>query len=411
MKLMHPISKLRTALKTRITPSSFVTTLAVVTTITLTDGALAQDVKAEMDSLLKPFRAIQPYIASQERFSDAGNREQISSLLYELRKNFHRLESVPSNYHSLPGFDENLRAVADLLDDSSRRFTEGKTSYSWWRLRKLPSDCFTCHATYKVAHHYSNAQVVDQALDPLNQGRFMLATRQFPEARTQFLKALENPENRFYFGEVLRSLLLISTRIDQDPSQGIATLRQALTTPNLPGEDAREVRQWIDQLSSWSTEKSTDSRRRTSLTVAFAEQLITGGAVSTPQRAQNDVALLRGTAILHQLLEQGAVKKEVRPQALYLLGFAYTKLPLFFSESWAEMYLERCIHEYPNSGTARRAFVTYRDQIVDDYTGTAGTEMPAEVKLHLEQLRRKAFGEADFKEVVALPHEQNATHL
>jgi hypothetical protein len=362
-------------------------------------SANAEEVRANMNQLLEPFRSIQPYIAAQERFMDPDASNEIADLIDDLRKNFHKLESVPSKYHKLPGFDENLQAVSDLLDDSSRRFAEGKRSYAWWRLRKLPSDCFTCHATYKVSSHYSNPAVVDESLDPLNKGRFLLATRQFAEAQGEFLKALQDPRNTIYYNEALRSLLLIATRIDKNPSEGIATLERALQTTRLPEDDAREVTQWLKELRSWAHEKPSASKN----SVAFAEQLITGGAVSSPMRPQNDVSLLRGTAILHQLLEQGALKKEVRPQALYLLGFAYTKLPLFFSESWAEMYLERCINEFPGSPNAKRAFSAYREHIVDDYTGTAGTEIPDEVQLHLQELRKKAFGEPDFKGVVQGP--------
>jgi hypothetical protein len=67
------------------------------------------------------------------------------------------------------------------------------------------------------------------------------------------------------------------------------------------------------------------------------------------------------------------------------------------------MYLERCIREFPGSANAKRSFAAYRDLILDDYTGTAGTEIPDEIKLHLEELRKKAYGETDFKGVVKAP--------
>jgi hypothetical protein len=210
---------------------------------------------------------------------------------------------------------------------------------------------------------------------------------------------LKDRDSRLYFNEALRSLLLISIRIEKDPLEGVATLQRVLNTSDLPEEDAREAKSWMKQLTAWSAEKPARARD----TVAFAEQLITTGATSSPTRMQDDVALLRGTAILHTQLEQGTIRKDARPRALYLLGFAYTKLPLFFSESWAEMYLERCIKEFPGTVTAKQAFSIYRDQIVDDYTGTAGTDIPAEVKLHLEELRKKAHGEPQFKGVVKAP--------
>jgi len=356
----------------------------------------AQEVKSEMNALLGPFRAIQPFIASQERFVDPKQRERVTEIIQDLRMNFHKLESLPSKYHALPGFDENVKAVADLLDDSSRRFNEGKTSYAWWRLRKLPSDCFTCHATYKVESRYSNAAVIDQSLDPLNRARFLLATRQFNEAQEAFLSVVKNSDYRINFNEALRSLVLITTRINRNPKEGAEQLREIARTTSLPDEDKRQALLWADELQAWSKE----SPKPALSAIRRAEQLIERGLKISPDAPTNDVALLRGTAILHQQLEEGTISRELRPRALYLLGFAYAKLPLFFSQSWAEMYLERCITEFPDSAVAKKAYAVYREQIIDDYTGTAGTDIPAEIKLHLEELHDKAYGLGKFSPIV-----------
>ncbi len=358
--------------------------------------AHAQEVKAGMNALLAPFKEIQPYIASEQRFLNPNNRDAVMRIIQDLRANFHKVEAIPSRYHSLPGFTENVRDVAELLDDSSRRFSEGKASYAWWRLRKLPADCFTCHATYKVTSHYSNLGVIDESLDPLNRARFLLATRQFSEAQVAFTAVLKSPEYKLYYDEALRSLVLITTRIDRNPAEGAEQLRTITRTADLPEEDAREALQWADELVAWGRE---DSAKRVG-SLKLAEQLIQRGSKTTPDTPQDDVSLLRGTAMLHQQLEDGKLPKEQRPRALYLLGFAYTKLPLFFSESWAEMYLERCIREYPGTNLAQKSYKTYREHILDDYTGTAGTDIPAEIRLHLEDLRTKAYGIGSFTPVV-----------
>jgi hypothetical protein len=370
--------------------------LLTCTTAFIATQAQAQEVKARMNSVLVPFKEIQPYIASENRFLDPSNHDTVMRIIQELRSNFHKLESIPSRYHSLPGFSENVRDVADLLDDTSRRFSEGKASYAWWRLRKLPTDCFTCHATYKVASHYSNLGAIDESLDPLSRARFLLATRQFSEAQEAFTVVLKSPEYKLDYNEALRSLVLITTRIDRNPAEGAERLRAIARTADLPEEDAREALQWADELAAWGRENT--AKRIGSL--QLAEQLIQRGSKTSLDSPQDDVSLLRGTAMLHQLLEDGKLPKEQRPRALYLLGYAYTKLPLFFSESWAEMYLERCIREYPGTNLAQKSYRTFREHILDDYTGTAGTEIPAEIKLHLEDLHNRAYGVAGFSPVV-----------
>jgi hypothetical protein len=371
--------------------------ILVTATIFSSGVALASDsIKGGMLSLLSAFRGIQPYLVDQDRFSDPDNRDDVSELIQELRKNFHKLEDIPSQYRNFPGFSENVRLVGDLLDDSSRRFSEGKVAYAWWRLRKLPTDCFSCHTTYKVSARYSNKDVVDQSLDALNRGRFLLATRQFSDAQATFLEALKDPEFRFNYDEILRSLLLITTRINKNPRDGITMFREILATSKLPEEDAREVQSWIGELSKWSDEKTPAARDQ----LAFGEKLITRGVALSPDTTPNDVALLRGTAILHEQLESSTLKPTQRSRALYLLGYAYLQLPMFFAEDWAEMYLERCINDFPATKDAQLAYRAYRDHLLDDYTGSAGTNMPAEIRLQLEDLRRKAYGEPTVGDMV-----------
>ncbi len=341
-----------------------------------------------MNALLAPLRGLEGYIADERKFADPRNAKTISDLLNSLRRNFHSLETVPSRYHSLDGFDLALKQVSDLLDDSSRRFSEGKTNYAWWRLRNLSSSCFACHATYKVSSSISAAEAIDPTLDLMQQARFMLATRQFAGAKEKLTEILKDPGYRFFHDEALRSLLLIETRIEKNPTNAIKLFQDILATSKLPEEDVHQVRIWIEGLKRWKPAPS-----ETTAQLLEGEQLILKGATKGIDFARDDVSLLRGTALLHQALEHGTLKPEQRSRALYLLGFAYDQMPLYFAESWTEMYLEQCIHEYPGSADAKRAYRTYREHIIDDFTGSGGTDIPDEVSLHLEDLRKKAFGE------------------
>jgi hypothetical protein len=361
--------------------------------LSLVEFASAEDLKHGMAGLLAPFKAIQPYIAAEERFINAANNDALLKIIRDLRSNFHRLERVSEKYRNLPGFIENINSVNDLLDDADRRFSEGKRAYAWWRLRKLPSDCFSCHATYKVDSTYSDVEVIAPDLDPLNRARFLLATRRFAAAQEAFKAVLQDPAYRAYFNEALRSILLIATRITSDPADGESLIRSIVKSSNLPGEDAREALEWADELHAWSLERPKNRRDNN---LQLAEALITQGATASPERLRNDVALLRGTAILHKALESNEMPPQKRPKALYLLGFAYSNLGSFFSEDWATTYLERCIIEFPGTDLSKKAFRLYREQVTDDYTGSGGTTIPAEIQLHLDELRKRAFNTALF---------------
>ena len=160
--------------------------LLLATLLSLTLPAIlsgAEEVQSSMQKLLTPLRALQPFLADEDKFTDSDNSNNIHQQLVALRRDFHSLERIPTRYKSQPGFQESVKNTAELLDDASRRFDEGRKEYAWWRLQRLPTDCFSCHATYKVSSHYSNTAMIDESLSPLERARFLMATRQFDEAK------------------------------------------------------------------------------------------------------------------------------------------------------------------------------------------------------------------------------------
>ena len=352
----------------------------------------AEEVRGSMRTLLTPLRELQPYMVDEVAFTDREHHDEVGALIQELRTNLHSIEGIPSRYQSLPGFQDNLKNLAELLDDASRRFSEGKTSYAWWRLQRVPTDCFTCHATYKVESHYSNEEVIAQSLKPLERARFLLATRQFSQAKEALLKILQDPSYSIHFSQVLRSLLLVETRVSKDPKEGGAVFKRILTSAPLPAEDASAVKRWIEGFSEWASAKPSKDNSG----LKAGERLILAGAARGIDFRQDEVALLRGTALVHDSIETQKLSLPQRRKALYLLGYAYTQLSQFFTEGWGKMYLEQCIHEFPNTLESKWAFSIYRESVVNDFTGSGGSHLPDEVKLHLEDLRQQAFGEPVF---------------
>lgn len=379
-------------MKKKSIPTLLILSSACLTTLlSLATEVCGQDVKNEMTSLLAPLRKLQPFLVDGDKFAAPENNDTILALLNQIRGDFHSLETIPSRFHRQPGFDSNVRQVASLLDDATRRFSEGKASYAWWRVRSLPGACFACHATYQVTTTYSNDAVIDPSLDVINKARFLLATRQFAAAQVELTKVLEDPAYRFYSAEALRSLLVVATRINKDPAKTIEIFKALVTKGTLAAEDTQEVERWLVALEAWKKEKSPPQT-----TLAVAEKLIVAGMSKGIDYNRDDVSLLRGTALLHVVLEREGVTPQERRRSLYLLGLSYTQLPMFFTDGWAEMYLEQCINEFPDTEDARRAFKAYKSAVVDEFTGSGGVHVTPEVQLRLDQLRQKAYGQPAF---------------
>jgi hypothetical protein len=81
-----------------------------------------------------------------------------------------------------------------------------------------------------------------------------------------------------------------------------------------------------------------------------------------------------------------------RSKALYLMGLAYSKLPLFFINELPEIYLERCIREAPGTSEAKKAFELYKDLVLVGYSGSGGTNVPSDVRLELQELHELSQG-------------------
>jgi hypothetical protein len=203
------------------------------------------------------------------------------------------------------------------------------------------------------------------------------------------LKVLADPTQRFDFEEALTSLLTVETRTSNNPQQAVKTLQKVLNSSALPEDDADQVRGWILSLELWAKEKSASTPASF---LVDGERLVSSGLAKRLDGRDDLVLLLRGTALLHKALESDSQKPDGRRHALYLLGAAYTRLPMFFAQSWSEMYLEQCISEFPGTPDAKNAFRVMKESITEEFTGSAGTSMPAEVRLRIEELRKKAFG-------------------
>jgi hypothetical protein len=357
--------------------------------------ALAQPelVKSEMQSLYEPLRELLPYLADQDRFSDNRNKSVIAKNLDTLRNGFHTVEAIPSRYQKMPGFTFAVVQLREILDDATSRFTQGKPEYAWWRSRVVPGACFACHATYNVKSVYNSQDIIDSSLPLMEQARFNLATRQFAEAEKALLKVLATPEQRINFGEALKSLLTVELRVYDDPPHTVQTLRQIQSSAKLPEDDLEELQRWIKTLSSQKKRIIPDQEL-----IKEGERLISAGLPTRMDDFHDTPLLLMGTTLLQRGLERSnPISDEERRKALLLLGSAYTQLPLYFAESWASLYLEQCINEFPGSREAKQAFKAYKEALVDQFTGSSGTNFPAEVTEKLDNLRKKAYAIPDFK--------------
>lgn len=358
-------------------------------------GGNDPQVKAQMHRAFAAYKELQRYLLSEEQFTKPENEETISKLLSDMRGGFRTVGAVPNIYRDEPGFESTLTVINDMLDDAINRFNEGKRGYAFWRLRKSSTYCVTCHTRYEVKVDFYPGESELSGLNEFQRAEYYLASRQFEKARSSYLAIAQSGDQRFERDDALRRILMIDTRVHPDPDRTIADFQKLQSNGKFSPAENEEISWWLKSLLRWKNES-----KGTLAPVAHAERLIQQGISSYDPLGgrMGEVELLRATALLHQALDQGKkLKPESRRQALYLLGVAYTKLPQFFVDDLPGLFLEQCIREFPNTEDARRAFKLYREVTILEYTGSSGTRVPDDVKLHLDELQALAYGVASFK--------------
>lgn len=350
-------------------------------------------IQKEMLRIFEPFQSLQVYLDSASAFEADKNEREIKSILGSLQEHFEHLRKDTPTYRKQLGFDMNVKLVSELLRDSIDRFESGRKSYAWWRLKKLPTQCISCHSTYKVDVQFSPEPIEAMPISGLAKAKFLLATRQYGPAKSQLLRVLDQTEDRLEASEALRKLLILLVRTKTPEAEAISLLEQVTAKAQLPEDEFAEVKNWIAELKYLAASVSQQPSSLDS-----AEQEIRRGINRDPRQDfdRNAVALLVGTGRIHQLVESSSLKGDEYARALYLLGLAYSELPLFFVNDWPELYLEQCIEQYPGSLSAQASYRLYRELVTQDFSGISGTRIPEDVVRHLDRLRTKAYSSASY---------------
>lgn len=352
----------------------------------------AQTIAEQMKTAYQNFKSLQIYLRDEESFSNPQNDKKIAAHLDQLKKSFHKADSVSSKYRSEAGFMQTLNVVNATLEDASSRFSAGKKDYALWRLRTLSNHCISCHTAHNARLPFDDKEDMPPGLNQAEQAEFLLSTRQFQKAKNLILKALTEKIPDYFKIQLLRNWLVVELRSAGDLKEAGETLTKLLPELNLPLSEQEEVTAWVSSLNRLAADKMPPTD------FISAEALMREALTDDPlNRRADPVLLLRATGLLHTILASKDLKGKDRARALYLLGRGYSELTPFFIDELPEMYLELCINEFGGTSEAKRAFKLYEDLIITRFTGSSGQNIPTEVELQLLDLRKKANGLPNFE--------------
>lgn len=335
-----------------------------------------------------------PFLAQEEEFIHKKNEKVVANNMQNLAASFQTAKHDSLMKQDI--FAPSLDIIRQEIKDSQQAYNAGKKDYAWWKMRSITSQCMSCH-TRLPANHASSFQegfrLIDKKKfkDSYNLGIAYLIVRQYPEAKQSFTRAFDESVIKKQFKNILlplKQLLLIQTKVLKDPAQMLTVLKHYENTKGISTDDKEVVKNWMNRLKVWSvqpyskyTRLSTDEEASSFMTMVMKPLFKNNNLYI----GKHDVDLLMASGLLSNFLFENPESK-MAPEALYWVGVAekYLEREEFFGTG--EHFLKDCVRRYPKAPIAKECFNEYKESIEFNYSGSRGTDVPADVQRELDSL-------------------------
>ena len=99
------------------------------------------------------------------------------------------------------------------------------------------------------------------------------------------------------------------------------------------------------------------------------------------------VDYIAASALLNRFMTNKAIKAEQTSEAYYLLGVTEALIGRSTWLTQTDYYFEAAVRASPKSVSANKAFDALEQQILMEYSGSGGTNIPEDIQANLDELR------------------------
>lgn len=363
-----------------------------------------EQTRARMDRIFSSLVTVLPLSLNGAEYEKASNRELVLAKLKELSDESQGLEAHAG------GGDKTFAFIAGSLAkdarDIYRWYSRGSYGESRYLLHNLTENCIACHSRLPETKGFPAAEsffkdVKVAGLPLMERAQLQMATRQFDAALATYEEMFKSAETRT--SEIIMmdgfvDYLKICIRVKQDLNRPVPVLEAMRKRPDLPKFAAMQIDQWIDSLKRLA--KRNDK--------AGSELQVARKLISDAQRASEFrmdrgrlVDYIYASRLLNSYVHrkdpgmsatgQGQGLKTAQndlAEAYYLLGVTESMIGRSYWLSQTEFYLETAVRTAPHSRYAEKAYALLEEQVVVEFSGSSGTNVPDDMQKTLEDLRR-----------------------
>ena len=343
---------------------------------------------ADMREIYASIATLLPLSVDDKAFRAPQEREEIRAALT-------RLAGLADHVGShVAGDDRRVRFLATSLSRETKearvRFEEGRLESAQFLVRRLTDFCVACHTRIPAASDspLSRGFVSDTALAKLpaaSRASIEVATRRFDDALGTYEALFAS--KRTQPAELLAPLseyLRVCIRVKNDLERPRPVLRKFAARPDLWKILREDVEDWLAALDRYVAKPhAAPSIAAARAKIDEAERLL-----RFPTDRRGLVQQLIASSELHRYLEgrSGQSGRDIA-EAYYLLGVIESRTNFNYLVSESEFYLETAIRLAPGDPIGQRAFDLLEEETVLGWTGSGGSNMPADVRRNLDSLR------------------------
>ena len=333
-----------------------------------------------------------PYLSDEKKFKDKKNRAVVEKNIQELTQAFKDAKHASLLKEDL--FAPSYAVIRENLEQSLAAFKKGDADFAHWRLQDMTSQCLDCHTRLppSYASSFQNGEMtVDTSKfkDPYDLGLAQMIVRRYPDAKASFTRSIQDKlitEDEADIDLPFKQILLMGTKVLKDPENQIAFFSDYLKNEKLSPDMKTRLSLWVDDLKDWKNEPAIKNGFRSDKEVEqFINKRMKPLTVAMLFDGSRDVDLLLSSGLLsHYFFENPETK--LAPDLSFWLGWSeiYLKREDFFGSG--DRFLKQCVRRYPKHPMAKQCFDTYKENVEFEFSGSAGTNIPADMKEELKQL-------------------------
>lgn len=331
-----------------------------------------------------------PLASTTQNFNKAENAVKIQKLVEGLRLQSGSLKHFKSEMKVDPTVDfveEALRAHVGAIQTS---LNQGRRDYARYLVLNTMSYCIECHTRNDKGAHFIAEDTFASGESGVERIEFLISTRRFLQAQEEIKKLLAKKNKPLFADEkLIRYGLTMAIRYFNDPREAEMLIEAGAKAPSLPFYLKSALKTWDQSVKDW---KKAPAATTTEQKLKGAQELLDRASdlVAESRSAHaGDVEVLRAQGVLMDLFDQ-KLTPETRAKVLFLLGRSYEMMTDHFFWTLHEPYYIACIKTLPHSGQALACYHALEESDIAGFTGSRGTDLPADVVRQLEEMKKLA---------------------